>query len=181
MAKNKSPEGTKETTNEMPMDPVRERARASTAGGRGSPEAIQKRRIARRLNDLLSGKRVAGQSVDGRTEKRRKRLLAELDKGTRTPGKGLKPIDVLRRVNDLLELGEPLGSIRKVARVRPHPTITIEEAAELLRELHAAYHFRLETYRFLGLPHGALVAAKLAEGPVPRRGRPPKVRRAPEE
>jgi hypothetical protein len=144
------------------------------ASGRGSPEAIQKRRVARRLNDLMLGRKAVGTRRDGRTEKRRRRLLAELEKGTKNPDKGLKAIDVLRHVHDLLELGEPISSIRKVTRIRPHPEISVEEAVTILRDLHSAYRFRAEVYRFLGLPSEALTAARIADSAAPRRGRPPK-------
>lgn len=147
------------------------------AAGRGSPEAIQKRRVARRLNDLLTRGSGQGHVRDGRTEKRRRRLLSELDKATKTGGKALKPIELLLRINALLELGEPLSTIRKVARIRPNREIASTTAVQVLREVHAAYNFRPEAYRFLGLPHDALVEAKLIPTDAPRRGRPPKVPR----
>jgi hypothetical protein len=152
---------------------------AAVASGRSSPEAIQKRRVARRLNDLLSGRAVtSSDDRDGRTEKRRQRLLSELAEGTKKGAKeSLKPIEILQRVNELLEIGEPMASIRKVARVRGAAALRSENAVEVLREVHAAYGFRPETYRFLGLPHEVLVAAKLADPNAPRRGRPPKAGR----
>jgi hypothetical protein len=154
-------------------------APAPAATGRSSLEAIRKRRVARRLNDLLSGKGLlSAEGRDRRTEKRRQRLLAELEKGTKKGAREpLKPIEILQRVNELLEIGEPVSSIRKAARVRSTPALPIESAVEVLREVHAAYRFRPETYRFLGLPHEVLVAAKLADANAPRRGRPPKAAR----
>src|SRR5262249_5708803 len=99
------------------MAESRRAARTATraaASGRGSAEAVQKRRVARRLNDLFSGRAAAaGGSLDGRTAKRRARLLSELEKGTKRGSKSpLKPIDLLLRVNDLLAIGEPVSSIR---------------------------------------------------------------------
>lgn len=148
---------------------------------RGSPEAVQKRRLARKLNSLLTeSATAAGARSDGRTERRRKRLLKELEEGTRVPAEGLKPIEVLQHVHELLELGESPAALRKVAKVHPRGDIDVDEATELLRELHASYGFHPEAYPFLGLPAEALAAAGIGgEGAAPpsaapRRGRPPK-------
>ena len=54
--------------------------RPKPANKRGSPEAVEKRRVARMFNDLL-GDKSARNKLDGRTEKRRKRLLRELASG----------------------------------------------------------------------------------------------------
>lgn len=143
--------------------------------GRGSPEAIMKRRVARKLNQLFAGGSEVT-TLDGRTAKRRQRLLTELDKGTRKGGKGMKPIDLLQRVNSLLELGEKVSSIRKVVHSRSTSHLPADSAADVLREVHSAYRFRTEAYRFLGLPHDTLVDAKLIPAGAPRRGRPPKHR-----
>lgn len=85
---------------------------------RGSPEAIEKRRAGRFFNDVLGGRRTGDGRRDGRTEKRRQRLLHELEKGVARGSRELKPLDVLQRVQELIELGEPISSIRKVAKVR---------------------------------------------------------------
>ena len=115
---------------------------------RGSPEAIAKRRAARAFNDLLDPGRS---ELDGRTDKRRRRLLSELESGkARGSGKTLKPIDVLSHVGELLELGETLANIRKVCRPRPAPTMDAR-LMETLTRLHRAYGFPLEAYAFLGI------------------------------
>src|SRR5271163_2347216 len=85
---------------------------------RGSPEAIEKRRAARQFNDVLGGRGASAQKLDGRTEKRRQRLLKELADGMARGRRDLKPLDVLQRVQELMDLGETIGSIRKVAKVR---------------------------------------------------------------
>lgn len=139
---------------------------------RGSPEAIEKRRAARKLNRLLTEGSAGGASRDGRTARRRARLLRELDEGTRDPRAGLKPIEVLQRAHDLLELGETLTALRKVIRVHPRPPVDPEEARALLGEIQAAYGFRPEVYEFLGLPAEVVASSGVAgEGPR-RRGRP---------
>ena len=65
-------------------------ARRGDGKGRGSPEAVEKRRSARALNALFS---AASGGLDGRTERRRKRLLAELKDGR--GGEALSAIEVL--------------------------------------------------------------------------------------
>ncbi len=124
---------------------------------RGSPEAIAKRRAARVFNDLLdpSGQ----QGLDGRTEKRRRRLMSELEAGkTRGSGKPLKPINVLSHVTELLELGETVTSLRKVYRPRPSPNPDAR-LLEVLASLHKAYGFPKEAYSFLGIPEDVLKRA----------------------
>lgn len=145
----------------MPRKPSREPAPKNR---RASPEAIAKRRAARAFNDLLdpSG---AGR-LDGRTEKRRKRLLAELEAGRRRgSGRELKPVEILARVDELLELGETPAALRKVLKPRQLPEEP-EALVGVLKRLHQAYGFRPEAYRFLGLDDAVLRSA----GVLPRRG-----------
>src|ERR1700681_2092943 len=92
--------------------------RVPPANRRGSPEAIEKRRVARVFNDILGGRGASAHKLDGRTEKRRQRLLKELEAGRARGSRELKPLDVLQRVQELMDLGEPLSSIRKVTKVR---------------------------------------------------------------
>ena len=50
------------------------------------------------FNDLLGGRGPTAQKLDGRTEKRRQRLLKELELGmARGAKRELKPLDVLQR------------------------------------------------------------------------------------
>lgn len=125
---------------------------------RGSPEAIEKRRIARVFNDVLAGRGAAANKLDGRTEKRRQRLLKELEAGRARGARELKPTDVLQRVQELMDLGEPLSSIRKVTKVRKN-TIPPEAMVSLVARLHHAYGFRPEVYRFVGIGEDVLRAA----------------------
>lgn len=97
--------------------------------------------------------------LDGRTEKRRQRLLKELEQGkTRGSGRELKPLDVLTHVSELLELGVPLATIRKACRTQPVPR-SEAPLVEVVARLHQAYAFRPEAYRFVGLDDGVLRAA----------------------
>ncbi len=125
---------------------------------RAAPDVVDKRRAARRFNALLEGSGRAG-GLDGRTEKRRARLLAELEAGAaRASKRTLKPIDVLLRVQALLDIGEPLASIRRACR----PARAIAVTSELLhglRSLHDAYSFRPEVYLFVGVDDATLRAA----------------------
>ena len=143
------------------------KVKASVRGGnrRGSPEAIEKRKVARMFNDLLGGRGANAAKLDGRTEKRRQRLLRELEQGQAHGDRELKPLDVLQRVQELLDLGEQLSSIRKVCKV-PKSLTANEGIVELVHRLHNAYGFRPETYRFVGIAEDVLGEAGViqAEG-----------------
>ena len=165
------------------------KAKARTPNRRGSHEAIEKRRAGRRFNDLLSGRAGGRPTLDGRTEKRRQRLLSELSEGATRARRPLKPLDVLLRVEELLSLGEPLSSIRKVAKTKKVGLsdksagprgLSAESIVAAVGQLHTAYHFRPETYRFVGIGEDVLRSAGvLHEGPKARPASPVvKARRA---
>lgn len=144
---------------------------------RGSPEAVAKRRAARAFNDLLDPSGRA--RLDGRTEKRRQRLLAELGSGkARGSSKPLKPIDVLSHVAELLELGEPVASIRKICRARAPITVDAR-LIEAVGRLHKAYGFPLEAYAFVGIGEDVLKRAGIGAtrlrrpAPAPAEEEPP--------
>src|SRR5580704_7546210 len=137
---------------------------------RGSPEAIEKRRVARLFNDILGGRGSGGGRRDGRTEKRRQRLLRELESGKVRGSREMKPLDVLQRVHELMELGEPLSSIRKVAKVR-RTTVPADSMVEVVTRLHKAYGFRPECYRFVGVGDEVLRSAGVVGADSPRRAR----------
>jgi hypothetical protein len=119
---------------------------------------VEKRRAARLFNKALLGEQGSG-APDGRTERRRRRLLDELARGAARGGKrGLKPIDVLARVQELLALGEPLASIRK-ACPEPPPVEATPSIIEGIRLIHRAYEFPIEAYAFVGLGGEALLRA----------------------
>jgi hypothetical protein len=139
---------------------------------RGSPEAIEKRKAARIFNDVLGGGR-SSHKLDGRTEKRRQRLLEELKNGMARGSRELKPLDVLQHVNELMELGEPLSSIRKVTKIRK-TNLLPESVVEIVSRLHRAYNFRPETYRFVGIGEDVLRTAGVLGDDPARRGRPRK-------
>ncbi|MCA9587234.1 MAG: hypothetical protein KC657_18025 [Myxococcales bacterium] len=124
--------------------------RARPANRRGSPEAIEKRRAARVFNDVLSGRGSGAAQLDGRTEKRRQRLLRELSDGKARGTRELKPLDILQRVQELMDLGEPLANIRKVAKVRKSQ-VPADGIVDVVERLHRAYSFRPEVYRFVGI------------------------------
>jgi len=131
---------------------------------RGSPEAIEKRRAGRLFNDVMGGRSSAGK-LDGRTEKRRQRLLRELETGKARGSRDLKPLDILQHVQELLELGEPLASIRKVAKVKKN-SIPPEAIVGVVERLHRAYGFRPEAYRFVGIGEEVLMRAGVLEAKV---------------
>jgi len=133
------------------------KAQSKAPNRRGSPEAIEKRRAARMFNDVLGGRAAAGK-LDGRTEKRRQRLMKELEAGQARGARELKPLDVLQRVQELMDLGEPLSSIRKVAKVKK-TNLPPESIVEIVGRLHKAYAFRPEVYRFVGIGEDVLRGA----------------------
>lgn len=139
---------------------------------RGSPEAVEKRRAARIFNDVLGGRGSAGHKLDGRTEKRRQRLLKELEAGMARGSRELKPLDVLQRVQELMDLGEPLANIRKVAK--PRKTALPDDAiVDVVERLQKAYAFRPEVYRFVGIGEDVLRTAGVLgqEEEAAKRGR----------
>ena len=119
-----------------------------SSGGRGSKEAIEKRRVARQLNALLTGGSSKKPKLDGRTEARRKRLVKELKEGKR--GKALGPIKVVQHTNDLLEIGETISSLKKQG-VKPRKTEINDEIAEIVKRAQSAYEFHPNAWRMLGL------------------------------
>jgi hypothetical protein len=137
---------------------------------RGSPEAIEKRKAARLFNDILGGRGAGAHKRDGRTEKRRQRLMRELESGKVRGSRELKPLDVLVRVHELMELGEPLRSIRKVAKVRKTP-VPADEMVDVVSRLHKAYGFRPECYRFVGVGEDVLRSAGVLGAEPTKRGR----------
>ena len=141
------------------------------ANRRGSPEAIEKRRVARVFNDILGGRGASAHKLDGRTEKRRQRLLKELEAGKARGSRELKPLEVLQRVQELMDLGESLSSIRKVAKVRKN-AVTPETIVDVVQELHHAYSFRPEVYRFVGIGEEVLRQAGVLADASKRRSKP---------
>src|SRR5258708_37636429 len=85
---------------------------------RGSPEAIEKRRVARLFNDILGGRGVGAHKRDGRTENRRQRLMRELESGPARGSRELKALDRLVRERSLMGLRVPRRSLRHAAKVR---------------------------------------------------------------
>ncbi len=148
------------------------RAKSSARGGnrRGSPEAIEKRKVARMFNDFLGGRGAAAHKLDGRTEKRRQRLLRELEAGQAHGARDLKPLDILQRVQELLELGEAVSSIKKVRKV-PKAIPPADETVELVERLHKAYAFRREAYRFVGISDEVLGSAGVIQAEGKKGGR----------
>jgi hypothetical protein len=113
---------------------------------RGSPEAIQKRRTARALNTLLTS--PASPKVDRRTERRRRRLLAELDRGRR--GSELKPIVVLQHADELLKLGTAWADVQKAAGKKyRHPAS--DDVLQLAVQTQTAYGFDRRAWSLLGI------------------------------
>jgi len=127
---------------------------------RGSPEAIEKRKAARRLNTLLDGGTKGASKLDGRTEKRRQRLIKELKDGK--GGKGLKSMEILTKVDDLMQLGETASSLKRAGVKARRANATPEIVAEAER-VQSAYNFAPEAWKFIGITiSGAEAAPKKA-------------------
>lgn len=123
-------------------------ARAQKETRRGSPEAIAKRRAARTLNTLFAKSAVVG-SMDGRTVKRKNRLMKELQQGR--GGSGLKAHEALSHVTELLAMGETVGSIRKLnPRVPSAPALTAE-TVQVIRDTQDSYGFDPRAWKMLGV------------------------------
>jgi hypothetical protein len=119
-------------------------------GGRGSAEAIEKRRVARQLNTLFGATGPQAGKLDGRTEKRRLRLLKELKEGKR--GQALKPIEIITHASELLDMGETLATIRKNGlKANKIELDGQEEKADAVRRAQEAYQFHPEVWKLLGI------------------------------
>lgn len=130
---------------------------------------MEKRRAARALNavvDALGG----GVELDGRTERRKRRLVKELVSGRR--GAPLKAIDFVAHVSELLGLGESPASLRRKG-VRPRKLPADPKFLAVVERTQAAYAFDLRAWKMLGV--------KAAVGPSKggARGRAPKEHRDP--
>lgn len=137
------------------MEAKKRTAKKSSGGGRGSKEAIEKRRAARRLNALLTGGARDPDTIDGRTEKRWRRLVGELKEGRR--GRPLKPIEYVSHVNALMELGETNASLKKKG-VKPRKTELTPEIEQIVLQTQEAYGFRPQAWKMLGIDLAALGA-----------------------
>lgn len=131
--------------------------------GRASPRAIEKRRVARELNALLS--EGTPNPNDGRTLRRRQRLLKEIKQGR--DGKPLKAIELLTRVDALLKLGETLSSIRKNGVLLPTVALP-SDARSVVARTQAAYAFDPKAWKILGVDIRPAVSQR---GPVARRSK----------
>ena len=139
---------------------ARKRATTKKSGGRGSPEAIAKRRTARQLNALLEGGTKEGPKLDGRTEKRRKRLIQELKDGKR--GEVLKPVEAVSHTNELLGLGETLASLKRQG-VKPRKFETNAAIMEVVHATQSAYGYSEDAWKMIGITFDAPVPEKKAK------------------
>lgn len=115
---------------------------------RGSPEAIAKRRAARALNRLFE-EGGTGAAMDGRTLKRKKRLIEELKKGK--GGQSLKAHEVLAHVTELLTLGETLTTIRKMKPMVPPTPPLSDDNVSIVRATQETYNFDPKAWKILGI------------------------------
>jgi hypothetical protein len=130
----------------------------SSERGRGSKQAVEKRRAARALNavvDALGG----GVELDGRTERRKRRLVKELVSGRR--GAPLKAIDFVAHASELMALGESPASLRRLG-VKSRKMPLDPALLTAVERTQAAYGFDVRAWKMLGVK---------APGPAVDRGR----------
>lgn len=137
-------------------------ARAQSTGRRGSPEAVAKRRAARTLNSLFARTRSAG-TLDGRTLKRKNRLMKELKYGK--GGAVLKAHEALSHLTELLALGEPMAAIRKLNPKVPGAPMLTDEAIAIIRETQESYGFDPRAWSLLGVDIHAIMGMKQPTSP----------------
>lgn len=141
---------------------------------RGSPEAIAKRRAARALNRLfMQGAAVS--AMDGRTLKRKRRLMKELAEGR--GGAPIKAHEVLSHATELLAMGETLGNIRALKPLLPPAIPMTEENLTVIRQTQESYGFDSRAWKLLGIDIDALMSGKSPSELKPagkKRGRPRK-------
>ena len=119
-----------------------------STSGRGSAQAIEKRRVARQLNAILNEGGSPKPKLDGRTEKRRQRLIKELKQGK--GGKELKPHDVLQHTHELLEIGETIASLRKQG-IKPRKVELSKDVLNVIKRHAQAFSFNPDAWRMLSL------------------------------
>ena len=129
---------------------------------RGSPEAIEKRRVARLFNDIL------GRPRQRRAQARRphREAPAEADARARVRQGPRRRASSSRSTcsarNELWSWASRCSSIRKIAKVRK-ATVPAESMVDVVSRLHKAYGFRPECYRFVGVGDDVLRSAGVLE------------------
>ena len=124
---------------------------------RAAGDAVQKRRSARSLNALLldGGRPPSRDKLDGRVERRRGRLLRELEAGARESGKAgvseLKPVEVLSHADELLALGTPWAAVKKAAGTKYRARQDGPKVVEAARAVQGAYAFDARVWELIGI------------------------------
>lgn len=132
-------------------------------------DAGKKRSIARRFNDALAGRTNKSTVTDKRTVRRLDRYRKELKKGAKAGNTPLTPLDVAMRVDELIEHGDTVASLRKLVRPRAGE-YDRDVMAELLREMHPVYKYRPAAYRFAGVDDHTLLASGIIDSLPKKRG-----------
>ena len=154
---------------------ARAKKTADTPTRRGHPEAIAKRKAARALNRLFSEAGGAAEAIDGRTLKRKRRLVKDLTEGKN--GQPLKALEVLTHAQELLALGETLASLRKLKpKLPPMPPLD-ETTAAVILDTQANYGFDPKAWKLLGVDLDRLGAPAAAEGEAEAPARPRRARK----
>lgn len=154
---------------------ARAKKSADTTTRRGHPEAIAKRRAARALNRLFSEAGAGPEQLDGRTLKRKRRLVKDLTEGK--GGQPLKALEVLTRAHELLSLGETLVSLRKLKpKLPPMPPLD-ETTTAIVLDTQANYGFDARAWKLIGVSLERLGAPAAAAGEAEAPARPRRARK----
>jgi hypothetical protein len=122
---------------------------------RGSPEAVAKRRAARALNSIFDKGPSTEAELDGRTLKRKRRLIKELQEGK--GGEPLKAHEILTHATELFAMGENLASIRKLKpKLPPKPEIS-DATVAVIRDTQASYAFDKAAWKLIGVDLAAVL------------------------
>jgi len=155
---------------------AKKKAKKAAPKKKGVVDAGKKRSMARRFNDALKPSVAKPEKLDKRTAKRLARYKTELKAGKKGD-KNLSPLDVATRINELLNHGEKLGDLKKLAKPRK-VDIDIDQLVGILKEMHPVYGYRPDAYRFAGVSDAALLAAGIIDKLPARRGPKPAKKKA---
>ncbi len=110
--------------------------------------------VARAINTMFGA--YVSRLRDGRTARKLARLRAEFEEGSK---QGMKPIEILSRVAQLMELGETVESLSKLHPLPVRRKLDAATAGLVLR-LDANYQFPVAAYSFLGIQAKGLVGGR---------------------
>jgi len=141
-----------------------------------SANAGKKRSLARRFNNSLTAqaatKTPTAKTLDKRTVRRLDRYRQELKNSKSPRSKGLTPLDIAMRIDELLAHGAKLAELKKLVKPRA-VEFDHETLVGILQEMHPIYGYHPAAYRCAGVTDEALLAAGIIDKIPGRRGPKP--------